>query len=128
MRAGNGYSIDMGRESREVWVKRVERWRSSGLSAGEFAVEVGVNANTLQNWGGWRLSAKRRCSEGRTAPKTEAVQWIEVAAATKEQESAPLSPSAPPEKFELVLASGRTLRVPAGFEAEALRRLLTVVG
>jgi hypothetical protein len=31
----------MGRESREVWEKRLARWRESGLSAREFAAEVG---------------------------------------------------------------------------------------
>jgi DNA-binding transcriptional regulator YiaG len=47
-------AICMAREPREVWEKRVARWRESGLKAKEFACEVGVNANTLAHWA-WRL-------------------------------------------------------------------------
>jgi hypothetical protein len=39
---------------------------------------------------------------------------------------APLEPAAL-ERFELVLRSGVQLRVPAGFQGEALRRLLDVL-
>jgi hypothetical protein len=36
----------MAREKREVWVKRVERVAESGLTANEFAAEIGVGAFT----------------------------------------------------------------------------------
>jgi DNA-binding transcriptional regulator YiaG len=38
------------RTSREEWRKRVERWRDSGLTAEQFAAEMGLNAGTLQFW------------------------------------------------------------------------------
>jgi transposase len=119
----------MGRESREVWTKRVERWHDSGLSAKEFASEVGVNANRLQTWG-WRLAAERRRTERPAGRKAEALQWVEVAAPTKESKPAPTPPrpGEPGEKLELVLANGHLVRVPARLEAEVLRRLLAVVG
>ena|SRR5579864_4889621 len=121
----------MGRESREVWTKRVERWRDSGLSAAEFAAEVGVNANSLRNWG-WRVNNGRRRAESKPSPmQAEALTWVEVAAPPKEPEPKPTTPtlpSPPTEKLELVLASGLTVRVPVRFEAEALRRLLAVIG
>lgn len=41
-------------ESREVWAKRVERWRESGLGCAEFSSEIGVNPKTLSFWD-WRL-------------------------------------------------------------------------
>lgn len=116
----------MGRESREVWTKRVERWGDSGLSATEFAAEVGVNANTLQSWG-WRLGAEQRRAVP-PAPRVEPLKFVEVAAPTTEGEPAPSPPSLPAEKLELVLASGLLVRVPTRFEPEALRRLLAVVG
>jgi hypothetical protein len=50
--------VDVARESRDVWLKRVERWRESGLRANEFAAELGVNAATLAEWK-YRLAAKR---------------------------------------------------------------------
>src|SRR5262249_20424806 len=113
----------MGRESREVWAKRVERWHESGLSAKEFAAELGVKAKTLHDWS-WRLSAKRQTVE---EAKVDARQFIEVAA--PEGGHAPERPTrrTAMEKIELVLESGLTIRVPARFEAEALRRVLAVV-
>jgi hypothetical protein len=58
----------MARESRETWAKRVERWRDSGLTAAEFAAEVGVNPRTLSYWK-WRLGSKRGRSLGSTTAK-----------------------------------------------------------
>ena len=37
------------------------------------------------------------------------------------------APPAPRERFEVVLLSGRVVRVPESFDAGALRRLLAVV-
>lgn len=42
------------RESAEVWAKRVERWKDSGLKCGEFCAEINVNPRTLMYWA-WRL-------------------------------------------------------------------------
>jgi transposase-like protein len=44
----------MARQTRQVWAKQVERWIDSGLTAKEFAAEIGVNPNTLAGWR-WRL-------------------------------------------------------------------------
>ena len=113
----------MGRASRDEWSKRVERWRESGLSGEEFATEIGVNTSSLRNWG-WRLAAEKRRGERRPSTKSEPlVEFIEV-----------VSPAivAPPISagavFEVVLASGATVRVPSGFDGAALRRLLDAVG
>jgi hypothetical protein len=38
------------RASREEWAKRVKRWRESGLSAEQYASELGINAGTLKFW------------------------------------------------------------------------------
>jgi hypothetical protein len=35
------------RVSREEWVKRVERWRDSGLTTADFAAELGINPHNL---------------------------------------------------------------------------------
>ena len=129
----------MGRESREVWGKRVARWRDSGLSAREFGDEVGVNPRTLTYWA-WRLGREagaapaakpRRRRPHLPVPKPPAVvatspapvTWLEVVTDADPAERA-TSRSAP--AFELLLV-GRTIRVPAGFDAESLRRLIAVV-
>jgi hypothetical protein len=53
------------------------------------------------------------------------VKWVEVVGVNRHsavQESAAVSSPV----FELVVA-GRTIRVPAGFDAESLRRLIAIV-
>jgi hypothetical protein len=129
----------MGRESREVWEKRVARWRDSGLSAREFAAEVGVNAGTLGWWSsrlrrgepaeaptGRRRSRRDRAEPAASAASTTApVKWLEVVG-EEEQFAERGSAAAPMPVFELVVA-GRTIRVPVGFDADSLRRLITVV-
>jgi hypothetical protein len=38
------------RTSREEWRKPVERWKDSGLTAQQYATELGIKASTLQYW------------------------------------------------------------------------------
>jgi transposase-like protein len=87
----------------------------SGLSPSAFAREEGLDLQRLMRW--------RR----------------QLAAAPTFEEVIPIVPTAPllldtdgaadgaAERFEIVLTSGRVVRVPASFEASALRRLLGVV-
>jgi hypothetical protein len=39
------------RVPREIWVKRVARWRESGQTAPGFAAAHGLNVDRLQHWG-----------------------------------------------------------------------------
>jgi len=110
----------MDRESRETWAKRVERWKDSGLTAKEFAAELGINAHSLA-WWKWRLGARKpaaRSAPPRRARKPPAVgplTFVEV-------------PSAEPsDSIEVVLPSSVRIRVPATFDAMALGRLLDVL-
>jgi hypothetical protein len=101
----------------------VQRWRESGLSAKEYATEIGVNANSLQHWG-WRLGSngeEREASEGerREAPEQERLEFVEVVNRRA---------AAGAEPLEVVLKSGATVRVPRNFDEDSLRRLLTVLG
>jgi hypothetical protein len=125
----------MKRENRDVWAKRVERWRDSGLTAKEFADEAGVNAKTLAYWK-WRLGraigtrASRRAGRPPSRPvaraRVRAVPFVEVS---------PVPPAAAPaseredeaEPFEIALPSGLRVRVPARFDDGALARLLEAV-
>ncbi len=109
----------MARESREVWTKRIERWRASGLTAEEFASEIGVKGNTLRHWS-WVLGRKRgRRGDGlaRRARPPE-IAFVEVATP---------APSASVEPLELVVRDGIRIRVPAAFDADALRRVIAAV-
>ncbi len=118
----------MGREPRAVWEKRIERWRDSGLTAKEFAVEIGVEVGRRRYWE-WHLTktghgAVRRSAGGAGTATREpwraemaAIPFVEVAA-----------PAPSEEPIELVAASGLRVRVPARFDEEALRRILRAVG
>lgn len=114
--------------AREEWAKRVERWCESGLTAAEFAAELGINARTLTYWK-WVLGREAR-GEKRAWPARKARRRKTKKAVTASQ-TAPafveLSAVATDERFELELGAGRRLRVPKGFDAEALRRLLGVL-
>ena len=115
----------MERESRETWAKRIERWKDSGLTAKEYAAELGINAHSL-TWWRWRLSStasampetgRRRRRARRPSPHTAApLTFVELPAGTAV------------EPFEVVLPSSLRVRVPSGFDASALRRLLDVLG
>src|SRR5689334_10444930 len=112
----------MARETRETWVKRVERWRDSGLTLKEYAAEIGVNANTLAGWR-WRL----RSDEGREARGApNAPSFVEIIAPPDAGRAVAVTAPAPQaaEPFELILSSGRRVRVPVEFDGRALRRLV----
>ena len=116
----------MSREPREVWVKRVARWHDSGLSAREFAAELGVSHHTLTSWKSRlkrengrdtsrrKLTATMAASDGRVQ-----VPFVEVAASSLSEVA--------PECFEIE-RSGWQVRIPQSFDADALRRLLSVLG
>ncbi len=118
----------MERASRETWAKRVERWKDSGLTAKEFAAELGINAHSL-SWWRWRLSSEA----GQLAP---AARRRRPHAMSK---AAPTTTSTPPltfvemtapiaaEPLEVVLPSSIRIRVPSSFEASTLGRLLDVL-
>lgn len=116
----------MGRASRETWQKRVERWGASGLTAGEFASEIGVNARTLTYWK-WKLASRLGADgrPGRRGQREISPTFVEVMAAAA---SAVSSDGAASEALEVVLEGGIRVRVPARFDAEALRRVVAALG
>jgi hypothetical protein len=117
----------MTREGREVWAKRVERWRDSGLTLKEFAAEIGVNANTLAGWR-WRLSSREAVApvaERRVPAFLEIVAPVEEHDADEGSATAAAAPGVEP--LEVVLRSGHLVRVPATFDEGALRRVVAVL-
>lgn len=120
----------MARETREVWAKRVERWLDSGLTAREFATELGVNPNTLANWR-WRLAQESdppaRSNSGTSTPPF--VELIAAAAAGDPATTPATATTAPAgfEPLELMLAGGHRLRIPVHFDPGSLRRVLAAL-
>lgn len=105
------------RTSRDEWQKRVERWNDSRPTAKEFAAETGVNVGTLQCWTYKlvRLGSERWRRPGGPASIVSSI--VEVRSAAEAVES----------RFEIELKNGRRLRVPAIFDAGALKTMLAVL-
>ena len=106
----------MDRTSREERAKRVERWRDSGLTAAEFAAELGINAHSL-SWWKWRLAAEpaKRGFTRRSSSRSRASQRC--------RRRLPFLEMTPPvqrELLEIVLATGVRVR-----SASRLRRRST---
>jgi transposase len=112
----------MERVSREAWVKRVERWRDSGLTAKEYAAEAGINAHSL-SWWKWRLSSgatvqgrgPRRRPSTPSPVTTSPLTFVEMTTAVAR------------EPLEVVLPSSIRILVPSTFDAPTLGRLLDVL-
>lgn len=83
----------------------------SGLSRIEFAARHGIHEQRIYQW-------QRRLALTTDAMETPPVVFREL--------SGPLTIDSP-RSFELVLPSGMVLRIPAAFDATALRQLLVVL-
>ena len=96
------------RKERE-WQQWMRRWQTSGLSVRAFCGRHGL---TEVSFYAWRRRLRQRPSAGtRFLPVSIGVDPEPVAAAA----------------LELVLSGERRLRVPPGFDAATLRRLLAVL-
>lgn len=100
---------------RAKWAKRVALWAESGLTAREYAAQIGVNQQTLANWK-YKLAGEKRAEQGEGSTSPTRLDFLEVA--TVAANSVPI---------ELVLPEGEVIRVPVGFEAETLTQLLDVL-
>jgi hypothetical protein len=109
----------MERADRETWAKRVERWKDSGLSAAQFATEIGVSAKAL-SWWKWKLGKGEKVKPAQRRAKARKVA---VAPMTFVEMSAP----APSSALEIVLPSDVRIRVPASVDSDALGRVLDVL-
>lgn len=108
------------RTSRADWQKRIERWNDSGLSAEQFATELGINAGTLRHWK-YFLAKQASRTVSAKAPAVTASALVEVRPSSVATAVASLVP------FELELGAERKLRIPPQFDAAALERLLAVL-
>jgi hypothetical protein len=96
------------------WAKRVARCERSGLSIRTFAAREGLKAGSLSFWK-WKL-AQRRSSRPAQAAQVAPLRFVEL--------TAKAAPPIAAARFEVVLTSGRTVRVPEGFDAGELARLV----
>jgi hypothetical protein len=125
---GAGVDTPRGAEMRRIF----ERWERSGLTLGEFARREGLVLPTLY-WWRRRLSSDRIQSDRRRRTKSASksgkgsgtrqpkVSFTEVTGRLGLSTGAGTG-------FEVVLNGGTTVRVPEGFDALSLRRLLETLG
>jgi transposase len=94
------------------WAKRVERLKKSGLSIRAFAAREGLPSGSLSHWK-WKL-------ERQSGQALRPTRFVEL------KTSGP-GLGGPAVPYEVVLASGRVVRVPRGFDAVELGRLVGVL-
>lgn len=98
------------------WTARLAAWTASGLTAEEFAAKNGLTSQALK-WWRWHLGAE--AARAKSAPAAKAMTTTAFA------EVVVAAPPTPPSgAFEVLLRSGQVVRVPAVFDAVALRRLI----
>lgn len=90
----------------------IAAWEGSGQTMREFAPRHGVSKEAL---GWWRWEFKRRKQAAASAPR-EAIHLVEIARVASEASS-----------FEVRLANGIAVCVPASFDPRALTELLAVL-
>jgi hypothetical protein len=125
----------MQRESQETWAKRVERWKEGGLTAEQYASELGINPRSLR-WWRWRLTSGAQ-DGGRVRREKQASTTATGKATTTPKRGPTLA--VPPMTFvemsagfgtdalEVVLGTNVRIRVRPDFDAATLTRLLDVL-
>jgi transposase-like protein len=100
------------RRTADEWREIVERWRSSGRSKEDYARKLGVSPITL-GWWQWKLACE--APEPTTTPRFAEVVVVETA-------------YVPRPAPDLVIEIGDLrVRVPSGFDAGELRRLVSAL-
>jgi transposase-like protein len=127
MANGNGRGTKRSRAwHRARWREHVEAWATSGMSAAAYCREHGVNPKSLYRWRGlFAASGELDCSKEASCDSNG------VAAAPQFAELQ-LSPGSVPSTgtssgVELVVSGDRRLRLATGFDAETLRRAVSVL-
>ena len=90
--------------SDEKWREHFKAWEKSGLSQPDFCREQGINQHSFTYWRS-KLVVKRKAVG----------TFVEV------------HPPATAKSFELSLSGGVTVKVPPGFDARELNRLLEAI-
>lgn len=114
---------DLGKE--KFWRRLLRRWRHSGLGVRAFCAEHGVAEASFFAWR--RMIAQRdqelaRVQAGRG-------DSAETGAANGTPRFVPVRviEATTPAAIEVVLPRGPVLRIPRGFDADALRQLLSIL-
>lgn len=120
--------------TRSVWQKQIKQWKSSGVSAAEFAERHGWRARQLY-WWSWKLGASsstsRRGEPASALPEEPRFLPVHVMSSpSSTRGSATLLTSASPSSYvqpiEVTLPNGCVVRVQPGFEVTTLAQVLAL--
>ena len=104
-------------ERAKYWAGLVSAWEQSGLSQAEFCRRRGVKVASLA-W--WKRQLQRQAGgapKRRGRPPKVSSRFVEVRLAGLSSASA----------YEVVLARGRSIRVPSQFDPQIVSQLITAV-
>lgn len=110
---------------REEWFRLSRAWEKSGQTQGEFCAARGIELGTFR-WWRWRLGVEREGLSTREAMSE--CEWVEVSQADDREELGPVAGARSAKEVRLVFCDGLEVHVPVGFDAETLRRVLSVLG
>jgi hypothetical protein len=123
----------MTKETEAKWVERVREWRSSGLSAEDFATNKGFEASTLR-WAASRLRSMTT-SEAETASSSEPRRVV--GGSRRRTRSSTVAPRFLPVRrratkttaAELLVEVGNArIRVARGFDVSLLGEVVRALG
>ena len=107
---------DGGKE--RYWRAMIGQWRRSGQSVRDFCAERGLAEPSFY---AWRRTLAERGQRMVVAPRRDAEGGQPAFVPVR------VAPAATTAALEVVLAAGRVVRVPPGFDAATLRQLLAVL-
>lgn len=120
----------MKTNAQEIWSKRVARWKESGLTAKEFAADMGIKAKTLQQWS-YRLKKLERDKQTEKQSAEPSIHFVELTEQTVQEADNKRTDPVPArielEPLEVVLKDGIRVRVPAHFDTDVLRRVVVAI-
>jgi hypothetical protein len=96
------------------WRQLIDQWQRSGLTVRDFCQRQHV---PVPSFYAWRRTLRQR--DGSACPVAPPVTFLPVHVRPDDRDA--------PPPLELVLANGRRLCIPLGFDPNALRALLTVL-
>ena len=106
--------------SPEVWRERVERWKSSGLQAKEFAAAENLSPRSL-SWWHWQLQRREvpATTKRTRRAKKRAASMSFVPVVVRAAEATPM---------EILLPGEIRVRIDVGFDEATLLRLVRTLG
>ena len=99
------------------WADQLAGWKRSGLSQAEFCRQRGLSGGTFAWWKRQLQKAAGKLPNRRGRPAKASGRFVEVRLAGVSSASA----------YEVVLARGRSIRVPSEFDPQILSRLIVAV-